>query len=97
VMNQAAPSTSVFPCPYHWISAAFPSGSACCCYQKDNFISCFIGGGKTNCNTEVMHSTAALNTTLVKKIMCYLSFCFPNMNHTHLCLLYLQDLYSRFS
>jgi len=28
VMNQAAPTTSVFPSHYHWIRAA------CCCYQK---------------------------------------------------------------
>ena len=96
-MNQAVPSTSFFPCPCHWISAAFPSGSACCCYQKDNFLPCFTWESKTNCNTEVVQRTAALNTVLVKKIMWYLSFCFPSMNHPHLCLLYLQVLYFRFS
>jgi len=95
-MNQAVPSTSVFPCPYHSISAPFPSGSACCCYQKDNFLSCFIWGSKTNRNTEVVQSTAALNSVLVKKITCYLSFCFPSMNHPHLCLLYFQFLYFKF-
>jgi hypothetical protein len=73
-MNQAAPNTSVFLCPYHWISAAFPSGSSCCCYQKDNYLCCFIWGSKTNCNTEVVQRTAAFSTVLVKKIMWYLAF-----------------------
>ena len=38
VMDQVAPSTSIPSCHYHWIRAACPSGSACCCYQ-DNFLS----------------------------------------------------------
>jgi len=65
--------------------------------QVYNSLSCFIWGSKTNCNTEVVRSTATLNTVLVKKIMWYLSFSFSSLNHPHLCLLYLQVLYFRFS
>jgi len=32
-------------------------------------LSSFIWGSKTNCNTEVVHTTAALHNVLVKKIM----------------------------
>jgi hypothetical protein len=38
VTNEAVPSTSVFSCLYHWISAARPSGSACCCCWSDLFM-----------------------------------------------------------
>jgi hypothetical protein len=33
-----------------------------------SFLSCFIWGSKRNCNTEMVQSTATLNTVLVKKI-----------------------------
>ena len=50
-------------------------------------LSCFIWGSKRNCNTEVVQSSAALNTALVKKIMWYL-FSFPSTNHPNFCHLY---------
>jgi len=69
----------------------------CINYYTISLISSFIWGSETNCNTEVVQSIAALNTVLVKKIMWYLSFSFPCMNHTHFCHLYIKFLYFRFS
>ena len=62
-----------------------------------SFLSCCVWGNKRNCHKEVVQSTAALNTVLVKKIMWYLSFSFPIMNHPHYCHLYFEVLYFRFS
>ena len=66
------------------------------CNFITSFLSCFIWGSKRNCNTEVVQSSAAINTMLVKKIMWYLSFSFPSMNHPHFCHLYFEVLYFRF-
>jgi hypothetical protein len=72
------------------------SGSACCCYQKDSFLSCFIWGSKTNCNTQSLQSTAPLHNVLVNKIMCYLSFSCPTMNNrlfSHIFQIYLLQVF----
>jgi len=55
-----------------------------------------FGGSKRNCNTEVVQSTVALNAVLVKKIMWYLSFSFPSMNHPQFYHLYFKVLYFSF-
>ena len=62
-----------------------------------SFLSCFSWGNKRNCNTEIVQSSAALNTVLVKQIIWYLSFSFPIMKHPHFCHLYFEVLYLRFS
>jgi len=51
------------------------------CYIS--ILSCSIWGRNRNCNTEVVLSPSALNTVLVKEIMWYWSFSFPNMKHSH--------------
>jgi len=47
-------------------------------------LSVFVSFGEVKCNKDVVQSTAALNTVLVKKIMWYFSFIFPSMNHPQL-------------
>ena len=55
-----------------------------------SILSCSIWGSKANCNTEVVQSTAALNTVWVKEIMWYRSFSFASMIHSHYCHLYFK-------
>jgi len=90
MMNQAAQSTLVFSCHYHWIRAA------CFCYQKESLISCVIWQSNTNCNTEMVQNFATLNTVLIKQTLWYFLFRFCSMNHPHLCLLHFQVIYVRF-
>jgi len=33
--TRCSPSTSVFPCRYHYTNYPYPSSHTCCCYQKD--------------------------------------------------------------